>query len=451
MTLSAPQQVLLNRAAATSIEAEFVKLRTNWTQNRWLLPSNRYVKDCINQIKTDTSSNPKRLNHRHLREYIAASSVIHCMDGWSYLGRGIEAHLKGNSDIARHLGYYAELRAAMAFLASEGIGIFDRKHFVVDNKKKCNEFSGSTHITVWEALEHWTTTPSASNVILQVIQPGGLPLEEWLKSFAVAPSFHSVIAKDWLLQWGLDLKQLKEDREARNSSSYRPTAFSSSRAINVADSLQFVKDLWKMCGPTEFLRFPTLDRYLLRQSLETNFKSTHPYNRSSKQAKLVFHRQVRAMLHGLALRDLTLEEWEKFLNNPQLSDLSLLLEEAKGSDDSSSQRHHMQVLARATLLLRVATGAAREKLKTLPSVSSAELQFWWTALGEDRCLWDGGTPPDRFVDLWTDIEEALQALDGWQGASTTSGTSYNKLWREQASAIGQLGSCERVGLWGLGL
>ena len=31
-----------------------------------------------------------------------------------------------------HLGYYAELRAVLAIVASEGIGIFDRLHFVID-------------------------------------------------------------------------------------------------------------------------------------------------------------------------------------------------------------------------------------------------------------------------------------------------------------------------------
>jgi hypothetical protein len=69
---------------------------------------------------------------RHLAQYIAASSILHCADGWSYLGRAINCLLKGDPHRVVHLAYYAELRAALSLLASEAIGVFSRNNFVID-------------------------------------------------------------------------------------------------------------------------------------------------------------------------------------------------------------------------------------------------------------------------------------------------------------------------------
>lgn len=450
MSLSQPNQNLLNQASSSAIEATFEEINTNWSNSQWLRPRNRYLRNCIDKIETDTKP-PRRITHRHLREYIAASSLAHCMDSWSYLGRGIDAHLRGAPDIARHLGYYAELRAAMSLLASEGVGVFDKTHFVVNGKKKCEQIKASrTHEFAWDALEHWATTPSAASLIFKVIQPGGIPLEKWLNSFLITPGLHAILAERWLLQWGLDLKQLRDDRNARNSASYRPNVFSNSHVMNIGDALQFVKDFWLVCEPTESIRFPALDRYLLRQSLELTFRSVQPHNRSRKQAKRMFERQVDVMLHGLAPGDLTTEKWSEFLRYSESPELPLVMKEAKAKDEPPNPRHHLQVLARATLLLRVATGACHTRLKTLPNFIQT-LEFWWTKLGENKCLWHIGEQPDRIIDLWTDIREAVQTLDGWQSAPNVSGISYNKLWLEQSAAAGVLGSCERVGLWGVGL
>jgi hypothetical protein len=134
VALSANNSALLNLADPSSIKAVFIDVWGNWCQTQWLLSSNRYQGDCIKRIKKDVGRN-RQITHRHLREYIAASSVAHCADGWGYLGRSIEAHLRGDGNVSRHLGYYAELRAALGLLASEGIGVFDRNHFVVDRQK----------------------------------------------------------------------------------------------------------------------------------------------------------------------------------------------------------------------------------------------------------------------------------------------------------------------------
>lgn len=70
---------------------------------------------------------------------MAASVIVHCFDGWSYLGRALEAEMAGDPQTAVHLGYYAELRAAMSVLASDEIGVFRNKHAV---------FTGETYKTI---------------------------------------------------------------------------------------------------------------------------------------------------------------------------------------------------------------------------------------------------------------------------------------------------------------
>jgi hypothetical protein len=448
MALSVHNRSLLNRADPRAVESAFEHIKDNWGRNRWLLERNRYAKHCIKNIRRDNELRKPAI-HRHLREYIAASSICHCMDAWSFLGKSIEAHLEGNPYIARHLGYYAELRAAMALLATQGIGVFDRYHSIVNNQHKCQYTNAaSTHEFVWDALECWAETQSAVDLIFSVISPGGLPLKDWLNRSSLTPGLRGILAKRWLLEWGLDLKRFRDDREARNSSSYRPTAFTNSRAINVTDAIKFVRRFWEICEPNESIRFPIIDRYILRSSLDVIFHEALGLSR--KKAKRIYKDRVNEILAGLNPGDLTANEWIHFLNYSDSTDLNLILTEARKDAPPTNPRHHIQVLARATLLSRLATGASYGCLRTLNEFNKSDLKFWWNSVGEDSCLWDQGDPPDSFVDLWTDIRESLDAIEAWEEEHKDSHKSYSMLWREQRAAR-LLGTCERIGLWGLGL
>ena len=91
---------------------------------------------------------------RNLAQYIAASVALHANDGWSYLGRSVSCLLAGDTHRALHLAYYAELRASMSLLAGAGIGIFDKKHFIVPTTNSTANFGlgHSTHVIAWLAL-----------------------------------------------------------------------------------------------------------------------------------------------------------------------------------------------------------------------------------------------------------------------------------------------------------
>lgn len=449
MALSAGQKLTLQGASRSAIESSLSALRAHWPNNRWLAKRNRYRLRCKETIKNDVKPG-QQINNRQLREYIAASVAVHCVDGWSYLGRALESHLHGDADIARHLGYYAELRATMSLLAAEGIGVFDNKHFVVDNKGKCALLNGeTTHQFAWLALEHWIAEPAAQSLIFEIIAPGGYPLAEWLDRFGIAAAVKRDLAIRWPSQWGFDLQRLTSDRDARNIASYRPTSFLSPRALSPKKALGFVADMWHLCSPQDSMRFHVLDRHLLRSCLESAFKTQ--ILRSSRQASKIFRKRIEEMVQGIGPRDLSEPEWVNFLTRQTDSKTPNLLEAAERTATPESPDHHKQVLARATLLLRLASGATERLLKQVDGFSAPNIEFWWSALGEDRGLWAPGGEPTGFGDLWPPVEDSMNEMLLWANAPGVPPRSYERMWREQGMAASILGTCERIGLWGIGL
>ena len=141
----------LGKASGPAIRDAMPRLMEHWRVQSWLCNKNIYRQNVIDLINAGGV-----LEHAHLSEYVAASAVVHSFDGWSYLSRALEAEMAGDPDSARHLGYYAELRAAMSMLASGGIGVFDRQHVVVRDSQECEIFkSDGTHVFAWQALEIW--------------------------------------------------------------------------------------------------------------------------------------------------------------------------------------------------------------------------------------------------------------------------------------------------------
>jgi len=449
MALSQHQQQFFGRASCATINSCVGDLRHWWAGGSWLSPWNRYRRNCIEHIRTDTQTG-RRVTHSHLRQYIAGSIVLHCFDGWAFLGRALQAELTGDSDVARHLAYYAELRAAMSLLASEGVGVFGQQHAVVNKKSRCEIFAGqnsSTHRFVWNALQYWASTPAGVRTVFRAIRPGGVVLEDWLNQFSAGVNF---IAGKWLVQWGLDLERLSQDRDARNVASYRPTAFTSPGPKVIADTLDSIMCLWEMCEPGGASPFARLDRHLLRRSLELAFKDVHAYGRTHRQAKRMYEQQVTTLLNNVSPRELSAAQWRAFLTDEQFEPTSSILADAASKHGPEHENHSREVVARAFLLLRVASGAAQEHLERAAPNAASELEFWWASPAVARSLWPGDEPPMSFIDLWTDVKEAMGSIRLWLDNPDVV-PSHFSLWRDQAAAAAVLGTPERVALWGLGL
>jgi len=452
MPLSTTNQSTLSHADSATLTAKFEALANNWQNGRWLSSRNRYRVDCIEKIKLDMQPTGS-IHHGELGSYIAASSAIHCMDGWSYVSRAVEAEFSGDIYVAKHLAYYAELRAAMSLLASAGVGAFDRTHFALKSNQECDSIKNTpTHVFVWDALECWAKLPSATDLILKTIRPGGKPLSDWLMHFppTAGGGFRSILAERWLMSWGLDLKHFALDREARNSSSYRPTNLTERNRSTLSQGLNFIRDFWHAHEPSTMNPFKELDRHLLRRSLSTAFKANNPAHYSPRKVPTQYARLIDPMLHAMlpTTGDYTDAQWKEFVCFKQHPGENRIISYAETNHQISSSSQHLQMISRAILLLRLATGATRENFKGIAEVDREKLSFWWNPIGEERGMWDTGNAPNDFQDLWQDIQESLDQIDSWEAAG---GRSKKNLFNDAAVGVKSLSSCERIGLWGLGL
>jgi hypothetical protein len=443
--LSSAQSAAIAQASRAAVVDRFVGLSKYFDNSRWLGKWNRYSKRTTDRIKVD--SNNSAINSKHLAEYIAASAPLHCSDGWGFLARAIASHAAGDPHQARHLGYYAELRAAMSLLASEGIGVFSDRHFVVDSNGACVRIPGTlpTHVLAWDALDAWASHLSSTDLLASILRPGGFTIEAWLTNFLVTPNSLGLIGAEWLRTWGLDIKRLSKDRDARNEASYRPNRINYHGVIDAKASVRFVLDLWRTFEPASSTFSVQLDRFLLRILLEKAFIITT--GRSRWQSRSKFSARITAMVNNMGFSERLGDEWLSFLLRSTDDKDPRILAEAAGTLRMDHPQHHIQVLARSALMLWISTGACARLFQDA-GTSRDDLLFWWKPLGEDKGLWSLNSAPDDFRDLWADIEAAAMQVGSWLEDQGEAEVDRLTLFRSLSSELIDLSSCERMLLWG---
>jgi hypothetical protein len=446
--LSSQAKAVLRHGSRDAIITRLANLAPSLRSGRWLPKSNRYATNTIEKLQhVVNKKKPAKLHEGELSAYVAVSGPLHCADGWSFLARATAAIIAGDANAARHLAYYAELRGAMSLMATQGVGIFSNAHFVVDGRNHCRHVPQPrpTHKFTWDCIEHWSDLQRASQPLMEMVRPGSVPIRQWIDQFI--PGHGTSVAARWLRYWGVDLRSFPDDREARNEASYRPAALRQRSALSVSARSDFIESLWSLCEPTPPSRFEKLDAYILRDTL----RQIYEINTSKRWDTDIgdFTRRCTAMLNGIAPSGLSPENWLSFLIATALPERPLLLTEA---DDRAATiadpRHHLKVVARAALLLRLATGASADLLARC-NASKDVLRFWWEAIGQESGLWRDAGPPDDLTDLWVDVQEALASNREW--IDNASDTSVGAWVASRAAALHTLGSCERIALWGLGL
>jgi hypothetical protein len=431
----------LNRA---SVEKTLAGLKLFTTKSQWVGKRNRYVIDTKKKIAAERRAGLKK--PRHLSQYIAASCLLHCTDGWSYLGKAISSLLRGDPHRARHLAYYAELRAAMSLLASNGVGVFDKYHFVIDapNSVAALRANSPTHQFVWDCPEYWCAQPMSGDLFASIVRPNGRTLHDWLAPLGggsvVAPQ-----AKDWFLKWGMDLQLPAQDRDVRNESSYRPDGMMDAWSLNPQPTLAFVRDIWLALEPTRPSRFEIIDRHILRLALESIFKGRRGVSAASNPT--AFQRFASTVVDNQGLSQDASEQWLQFFcrrlapDNPSIFELSKL---SPGMTENS----HSAIVARATLLLRVASGSTADLFQAVGFTSDA-MAFWWERVGHSRGLCEGVKGADGLLDLWADIELLLRDLDIFQTTYAPNDQTFFRVGSKLGQALVGLASCERVAVWSL--
>ena len=415
-------------APETSLRTAAGRIR-HW--QRWLNNRHPYnKKDVIKALKQNN------IDAQKLGEYIACSAPLHLTDGWNYLSRAFDAASRGDRSSAYHLAYYAELRAAMSLLATEGIGIFDRRHIALDAQMQPAELRGrSTHRATWLLLEAWSLEADSARRLLDAISLEFRSLSEWLEEVGVVKPAQSAVAQRWLRAWSVDLKILSRDAGRRNEMSYRPTRIRTKALRPVDPHLELAKplfDSWKELEPATVGARAALDVSLLRQAIELAIKEGICSYRSFDKA-------------WKSLEGVMPDPSYQALKTPSDSATAIFREAAKGEVQSGAAT---PILARGLLMLRLAS-ASTASLLNAAEISKSDLEFWWAALGTDLGLWDTATDIEIFSDLWIDVAEAkdeaserISAVHGGNSVRSVAGILTRDMSLTQFS---------RAPMWLLGL
>lgn len=421
---------LLKKASRSRVEDYFVALPRTFRSKKWLLKTNRYRESCISLYNRDTKPLARSLNHDDLYAYVSASAPTQIIDGWSYLGRAIDATLRGDPYAATHLGYYAELRAAMGLLACEGVGVLSKNHTVIDHLKQTHTFKGKgTHSDIWPMLNYWSMLAKAANLLDDLVKPNSIRLSDWLAATGTSTVPVKAVAMRWLQSWGLDLANVDDDHDSRNLVSYRPSEFRRPKQLNVHQQTSFVEELWQLFEPGTVRRFPNIERFLLRNA---------------------HRKQSRGILSpaGLQRLGLTAHEslnWITFLQKTDDPKPFQLIEERVPIEDPTC---HLRIISRAALLLFIASAAARRLLLNA-GYSLNDILFWWGQHGEERALWDAGSLPSDPRDMWADIAQAISDSASWRISNPIATASLHQWRHNQGGALADFGGFELVGIWAL--
>lgn len=423
------------------VSATFAGLERFLASDQWLGRTNRYSQNTVGKIKSDLKIGGIR-SPRQLAQYIAASSLLHGADGWSYLGKAVAALLRGDPHRSRHLAYYAELRAALSILASRGIGIINHQHFVISAENQILRLNTQrgTHEVVWSCLEYWAKRPSSGQLFSTVVTPYGRQLADWLTPLGGGGTVAAQV-QEWFRLWGVDLKVFADDRDARNVSSYRPDGIPTSWKLDPSKTLEFVRSIWESFEPSSNSIFEEIDREILRLALESKFQGQLGIDPKLNSAK--FGGWLKQVVDYQGLSDAAATQWSSYLTRQVAQDDSAIFRFAK--DSPTDPDSHFGVLSRAALLLRLAVGSTRE-LVDQAGIRFDSLEFWAHEFGKSRGIWDDDTK-EHLTNLWADIPPLLQDVEAFQAKYAVDQQTFFRSGAELSPAIVGLTSFERVALW----
>lgn len=422
-SLGPNQTIVFNNHSSIAISSVFQDCKRYFPYGRWLGDRNCYKDETINVINTHYETSHGRvtldnINCKHLREYIAISSVLHCFDSWKFLARAINANLVGDFSSAIHLVYYSELRAAMSLLATQGIGIFSKKHFIIDSSLNHHGLNGNTHQITWQLLDKWSETNAARDLIYNIIKPEKIPLGYWLTQLS-SNSTKSLIVHDWLVNWGMDLRLWAEDKNLRNQVSYRPSSLSAHKN-SFQENLKQLQTFWTLIEPG----FAELDRWLLLETLRYIKLAMFSTSRTPYK-NFVYQTFVDANISKEKQSIL-----EPFLFSDQQN---IFIENAKDNNKFEFQN----LFSRATMLLRIASGSVANLLQS-ESVGKDDVKFWIDEINKDNVLFS--SEPSYFTDFYEDVliffsENVIDELNSYSDILPENAYEFNQIVRTELACL----------------
>lgn len=395
----------LSVASSDAVSNSFSSLKRHFQDGTLLSQTNPYFYAGGEHLKYNWSDLNDQFVDNQLLEYLSVSVLVHAYDGWSYLAQAMQSMIRGDLGAVRHLSYYAELRAAISILASQGIGIYGNRNVVLDSSGVFHKFSKkSTHTIAWLSLEEWSKSSASGALFGNEIVAFSRPLHEWLNEFerTTSPNYTGA---SFINTWGLDLAKYSGDRSSRNEVSYQVNLGCSDPVISPREFYDFVKDVWESSDPS-MLAFSSLDKYLLKSILKASYRDKRPVF-----GEMSYHEAVEELCENLDAGSYA----KTFLQQSDRSELDLsILRYAKSDKATFDDYQYLDMFSRAFLLLRISSACITKMLKE-SGVSVSDFEFWWTSIASSSGLVEegefSGDPSIDIENLWLEVEDAIAELD----------------------------------------
>jgi hypothetical protein len=434
----------INKADIDSIEEIIGSNILQFKKNIWLDKKNHYYNNCTKKLDNERN----KIKKKDLSKYIAVSAFLHCYDGWRYQSKAINSILNGDLYTACHLGYYAELRAAMSLLASFGIGIFNYNHYIVNasgNAERIPIKNTGTHKIIWPILEYYSTNKKFISILLDIITINNITLNEFLNAYDISYK-KKIITKNFIENWGIDLKQISIDRYARNETSYRPTGLK--KFYDNKKNISFICDFWELLDPRSSSSFEKIDHYLLRESIESIFKNDQP--RGPNVAHKQFDKKIKNMIFKVKLNSYQQEFLIKFLKRELYPDNHKVLSESNKKMNVNNPKTYYQIISRGLFLLRISTGLCERFLKK-NSIDSEILHFWKKNILISNGIFNLSEYSGKidYQDLYEDVNTAINEIIDWKNNNGSIYDNFAKFHADNSYSIKTLSDSQKVYVWSL--
>lgn len=329
---------------------------------------------------------------------LAARQIEHCLVAWNYLSQALIALLNGQDDIAVHLAYYSELRAANSLLASTGVANKELKSYYLNQNNQRRACEVPTHNFIREIWKNWCNRADSQEAFSTLKVYPAITIADVSQAMGLSANHNNP-----LLKWGYELVEFSKDHRSRNVASYQiKSAYTAIEPLDEKDYCKFVFTLWEhliSTGSPGNLFFERLYAQYIIHGVCLDFANSASETDDNKEAVFLSQQQkILNKLHensGESLQTLQSILATSFDPDPKFELFELA---------SSTDTHPKNIISRAFVLSRFSANKLNINLsETQCTNGTMWIQSW---LQEAGVISTDSSPTDLFNDADLFIEDA---------------------------------------------
>lgn len=356
-----------------------------------------------------TQQPPSNPTADQLKTDLAARQIEHALEAWHYLSQSAMALLNNHEEIAIHLAYYAEVRAANSLLAATGINNKERPSYYIDSRDNLRKLDVRTHELIRLIWGKWHIRSDTKHAFTSLQIAPSVTLED----IGVALGIQNIQSNP-LQQWSFELVHFTGDHKARNMASYNVTkTYSGIPPIQFGKNANLLKLIWEHMRPavrTGQCHFEIeYARYLLWGQCHNH--ALRPDNSIDNN---IFLRKLSEYIQLICRNTGAPEETlSRILNiSPERPENFVLFDLA-----AEQQTNPENIIARAAVLCRLATNKLNFNIQLNQcSQAVAWIKKWLEEVGILNPGDDPSDLADNFEDYYDAAEEIsqLDIYNAWQ-------------------------------------